>query len=170
MTYGKNYCYNFSHMAFLFFLIAISNLQAAVLRHEVFKPIFKEFEYAEVCEVLGAKNSIIISPQSLSEIECLNKTYPVIDFCSKQNPMEKTLTRGFIDKIKKKVVCEMSESVMLSVSCDQRDLKYCFNPQKGCEELRKIYANRLETAHFSMLDKNLNCYFSKHIGESFNDI
>lgn len=129
-----------------------------------------EFGYAEVCDVMGAKNVILITPQSLTEIECLNKSYGVIDFCLKKFPLETSLTRGFVDLKKKKVVCEMSESVMLSVSCDVRDLKYCKTPQKGCEELRKIYANRLETAHFSLLEKNLNCYFSKTIGESLNEI
>lgn len=84
--------------------------------------------------------------------------------------MDKTLTRGYVDQSKKKVVCEMSESVMISVSCDSRDLKYCFDPKKGCEELRKIYGNRLEIAHYSLLEKNLNCYFSKSIGESLNEI
>ena len=151
-------------------LLLISNLYAAVLKHEVSAPQYKEFDYGEVCEAMGTKSAILISPKSLSEIECLNKTYQLIDFCLKKFPMEKTLTRGYADTAKKKVVCEMSESVMLSVSCDQRDLKFCFDPKSGCEQLKKIYANRLEIAHFSMLEKNLNCYFAKHIGESLNDI
>ncbi|MBC7539712.1 MAG: hypothetical protein H7281_12890 [Bacteriovorax sp.] len=157
-------------MSFLISLFIFSNLQAAVLKHEITTPHFKEFEYAEVCKVMGAKDTVLISPKTLTEMECLNKSYTLIDFCLKQFPMEKALTRGFVDLAKKKVICEMSESVMLSVSCDQRDLKYCFNPKKGCEELKKIYANRLEVAHYSMLEKNLNCYFSKHIGESLNEI
>ena len=119
---------------------------------------------------MGSKNAILISPKFLSELECLNKSYPLIDFCLKKFPVDKTLTRGYVDQEKKKVICEMSDSVMLSVSCDARDLKYCFIPKKGCELLRKIYANRLETAHYSMLEKNLNCYFSKPIGESLNEI
>ncbi|MDD4973239.1 MAG: hypothetical protein PHY93_02760 [Bacteriovorax sp.] len=151
-------------------LLLFSNLQAEVLKHEISMPQYKEFSYAEVCDLMGAKNAVLISLKSLIEIECLNKSYHLIDFCLKQFPLEKILTRGYVDLAKKKVVCEMSESIMLSVSCDQRDLKYCFNPKKGCEELGKIYANRLEIAHFSMLEKNLNCYFSKHIGESLNEI
>jgi hypothetical protein len=158
-------------MSFLTIILLFSStIHAAVLKHDISKPAFKEFEYAEVCEVMGTKDAILITPKSLNEIECLNKKYLLIDFCLKKFPMEKTLTRGFIDSAKKKVVCEMSESVMLSISCDQRDLKYCFNPKHGCAELKKIYANRLDVAHFSMLAKNLNCYFSKHIGESLNEI
>jgi len=115
------------------------------------------------------KDAVLISPSSLTEMECFNKRFQLIDFCLNKFPMEKTLTRGYVDKDKKKVICEMSESVMISVSCDERDLKYCFNPKHGCEELKKIYGNRLDLAHFSMLEKNLNCYFSKPIGESLNE-
>lgn len=150
------------------FFIQIAS--ASLLKHEVSLPRYKEFEYSDVCETMGSKNAILISPKSLSELECLNKSYPLIDFCLKKFPVDKTLTRGYVDQEKKKVICEMSDSVMLSVSCDARDLKYCFIPKKGCELLRKIYANRLETAHYSMLEKNLNCYFSKPIGESLNEI
>ncbi|MFA6236823.1 MAG: hypothetical protein WC635_05795 [Bacteriovorax sp.] len=145
-------------------------VHAAILKHDISQAHYKEFEYTEVCESMGAKDSVLITPKSLTEIECLNKTFNLTDFCLKKFPMDKTLTRGFIDKSKKKVVCEMSDSVMLSVSCDKRDLKYCFSPKKGCEELRKIYANRLEVAHFSMLIQNLNCYFAKPIGESLNEL
>ena len=145
-------------------------LQAAVLKHEVSHPQYKEFDYAEVCEAMGAKNSILNTAKSLTEIECFNKNYFIIDFCFKKFPMDKGLTRGYIDRHAKKVVCELSNSVMLSVSCDSRDLKYCFNPKEGCEKLRKIYAIRLEVAHYSMLEKNLNCYYSKLIGESLNEI
>ena len=143
-------------MSLLIIILFSQVLHAAVLKHDISSPIYKEFEYTEVCTTMGAKQAILTSPKSLSEMECLNKTYLIKMLTQK---------RGI-----KKVVCEMSESVMVSVSCDKRDLKYCFAPQKGCEELRKIYAHRLETAHFSMLEKNLNCYFSKTLGESLNEI
>jgi hypothetical protein len=157
-------------MLFLKIFIIFSNLHAAFLKHEVATPQFKEFEYAEVCEVMGAKNSILISPHSLTEIECFNKNYSLLDFCLKKFPVERTLTRGFIDRIKKKVVCEMSESVIISLSCDKRDSKFCLDPKKGCEDLKMIYANRLELAHSSLVEKKLNCYFSKIIEESLDEI
>jgi hypothetical protein len=156
--------------AFLSFLIFSFSISAAVLKHEVSNPNLKEFSYAEVCLEMGAKNLELISVKDLTEIECLNHTYSLIDFCLKKFPMNKALTRGYADLEKKKIFCEMSESVMLSISCDKRDLKFCFVPKKGCEELKRIYANRLEVAHYSMLEKNLNCYFSKSIGESLNEI
>ena len=160
----------FATTFFLHLFLVFSPLYAAVLKHEVSLPRYNEFEFKEVCESLGSKNTILVSSKSLGEIECLNKTFLLIDFCSKKFFSERSLTRGFIDQNKKKVICEMSDSVMISVSCDERDIHYCLNPKNGCEELRKIYANHLETAHYSMLEKNLNCYFFKHIGESLDDI
>ncbi len=156
-------------MSLLTTLLFANQINAAILKHDVSSPRYKEFEYSEVCETMGSKSAILITPKSLSELECLNKTYSLSDFCLKKFPLEKSFTRGYVDQEKKKVICEMSESVMLSVTCDERDLKYCFNPKHGCEELKKIYAYRLEIAHYSMLEKNLNCYFSKPIGESLNE-
>lgn len=156
-------------MSLLTALFLSPSLLASVLKHEVSSPSYKEFDYKEVCDTFKVKDALLISPASLTEMECFNKKFQLIDFCLNKFPMEKTLTRGYVDKEKKKVICEMSESVMISVSCDDRDLKYCFDPKKGCEELKKIYGHRLEIAHYSMLEKNLNCYFSKPIGDSLNE-
>ena len=151
------------------FLFAFTT-HAAVLKHEVLTPKFQEFSLRDACAALGVKNLELTEAKSMTEIECMGKVYQAIDFCLNKFPMDKTLTRAIVDGKKKMVTCEMSESVMVSISCDKRDLKYCFDPKKGCEELRKIYANRLETAHYSMLEKNINCYFAKSIGESLNEV
>lgn len=143
---------------------------SAVLKHEVSKPQYEIFPFKEVCQKLGAKNLEMIEAKSLSEIDCMGKVYPAIDFCLNQFLLDKTLTRALVDADTKSVKCEKSLSVMISISCDKRDLKYCFKPKEGCEELRKIYANRLELAHFSMLEKNINCYFAKSLGDKINEL
>lgn len=154
-----------------FILITFSTLiPAAVIKHEVSKARFDEFPFREVCEKLGAKNFELIEVKSMSEIDCMGKVFPAIDFCLNKYPLDKTLTRAIVDEKTKMVKCEHSESVMVSVSCDARDLKYCFDPKKGCDDLKKIYANRLQVAHYSMLEKNINCYFAKPIGESLNEM
>lgn len=145
-------------------------LNAAVIKHEVLNSREKEFEYEEVCKSLGAKDAMLMAPKSLTEMECFNKTYRLIDFCLKKFPTKRSLTRGYVDTSKKKVICEMSDSVMLSVSCDERDAKYCLKPKNGCAKLQKIYAYRLDLAHYSILEKNLNCYFSTPLEESLNEI
>lgn len=143
---------------------------SAVLKHDVSAAKQVEYTFREVCETLGSKNLELISAKSVSEIECMNKTYKAIDFCLNKFPLDKTLTRGIVDEKSKKVICESSPSIMLAISCDARDLKYCFDPKKGCDELGKIYAHRLEVVHYSMLEKNINCYFSKPVDDSFNEI
>lgn len=145
-------------------------LSSAVLKHEVSKAQYESFPFKEVCQKLGAKNLELIEAKSLSEIDCMGKVYPAIDFCLNQFPLDKTITRALADSKTKTVKCEKSVSVMISLSCDKRDLKYCFNPQKGCEDLRKIYANRLDLVHSSMLEKNINCYFAKSFGDSINEM
>ncbi|MBC7711753.1 MAG: hypothetical protein H7177_00340 [Rhizobacter sp.] len=145
------------------------NLNAAIIKHDILNAKFEEFTFKEVCEKLGAKNLELIEAKSESEIDCMGKVFPAINFCLNKFPLEKTLTRAIVDDKTKKVKCEMSASVMISVSCDKTDLKYCFEPEKGCEQLKKIYANRLSIAHFSMLEKNLNCYFAKPYGETLNE-
>jgi len=151
-----------------------SLLQAAVIRHEALKPTFKEFSYREVCEKLGAKNFELIEAKSATEIDCMGKVFSAIEFCKGAEKNDTTLTRAIVDETTKTVKCEHSSSVMLSVSCDARDAKYCLDPQKGCEELKGMYAHKLETAHYSFLQKkdetNINCYFAKAIGDDLNDI
>lgn len=154
----------------LYLILYSMSLPSAVLKHEISKAQYESFPFKEVCQKLGAKNLEIIEAKSLSEIDCMGKVYPAIDFCLNQFLMDKTITRALVDSKTKTVKCEKSVSVMISLSCDKRDLKYCFNPQKGCEELRKIYANRLELVHYSMLEKNINCYFAKSFGESINEV
>lgn len=145
------------------------NLNAAVIKHDIQNAKYEEFSFREVCEKMGAKNFELMEAKSESEIDCMGKVFPALDFCLNKFPLDKTLTRAIVDEKTKKVKCEMSTSVMVSVSCDKTDLKYCFEPEKGCEQLKKIYANRLIIAHFSQLEKNLNCYFAKPYGETLNE-
>lgn len=151
-------------------LSLINVLHAEVLKHEISAKKLESFSFKEVCEKLGAKNLEMIEAKSMSEIDCMGKTFPAIDFCLNKYPIDMTLTRAIVNEKEKIVQCEKSTSVMLSISCDKRDLKYCLNPKKGCEALRKIYAYRLEVAHYSMLEKNINCYFTRPLGDSINEV
>lgn len=155
----------------LFILLSLAtSSSAALLKHETNKSVSHDFSFREVCEKLGAKNFELIEAKSISEIDCMGKVFPAMKFCLSKFPQEQTLTRAIVDEKSKLVKCEMSESVMVSISCDQRDLKYCLDPKKGCEELRQLYAQQLEVVHFSMLDKKINCYFAKKAGESLDEI
>lgn len=158
----------------LSFLLISSLTQAAVVKHEALKPTFKEFSFREVCEKLGSKNFEMMEAKSINEIDCMGKVFAAVEFCKGADKNDTTLTRAIVDDKTKTVKCEHSPSVMLSVSCDARDAKYCLDPQKGCEELKSMYAVKLETAHYSFIEhsdkRNINCYFAKAIGEDLNDI
>jgi len=154
----------------ILFFLNPNHSKSAVIKHDVQSPKLDIFTFKEVCQKLGAKNFEMIEENSPTEIDCMGKSYPVIDFCLHQFLMDKTITRGIIDSKSKTVKCERSTSVMVSLSCDKKDLTYCFDPKKGCNEIRKIYANRLELVHYSMLEKNINCYFARPIGENLNEI
>ena len=151
-----------------------SLIQAAVIKHEALKPTFKEYSFREVCEKLGSKNFELMEAKSINEIDCMGKVFAAVEFCKGADKSDTTLTRAIVDDKTKTIKCEHSPSVMLSVSCDARDAKYCLDPQKGCEELKGIYAVKLETAHYSYIEgigeKNINCYFSKALGDDLNEI
>ena len=156
-------------MIFLLNLFLIFNLQAAVIKNEVTSLGVTEFDFKEVCEELGVKDPVIITPVNGHSIECLNKKFSLTEFCHKKIPADKPLARGYANKESRKVVCEMASKVMFSLSCDREHIKFCKNAKNGCEKLKKIFAYRLDLAHYSMLEKALNCYFSKPIGDNFNE-
>ena len=151
-----------------------SLIQAAVIKHTALKPTFKEFSFREVCEKLGSKNNELIEAKSIHEIDCMGKVFAAVEFCKIAEKNDTTLTRAVVDDKTKTVNCEHSSSVMLSISCDARDAKYCLDPKKGCEELKDMYAVKLEMAHYSFIDlkdeKSINCYFAKALGDDLSEI
>jgi len=140
-----------------------------VLKHETTKQKVETYSFIDLCKTMKAKNTSLITPVNIGELECFNEKFSIIDFCLQKSPLEKHLTRGYAVEKEKKIYCEQALSVMFSVSCDERDMHLCFNPKKGCEQLKKIYAYRLDIAHYSMLEKNLNCYFAKPLGETLDE-
>ena len=145
-------------------------LYSALLKHESALLKIHDYSYIEFCEVMQAKTKTLISATTSGEIECFNQKFNIIDFCLKKFPTNKHITRGYALEKEKKVYCEEAQSVMISISCDERDLHYCLDPKAGCEQLRKIYAHRLEVVHYSMLEKNLNCYYAKSLGDSLDEL
>lgn len=158
----------------LLFLIFTSLTQAALIKHEALTPTFNEFTFREVCEKLGSKNFELMEAKSINEIDCMGKVFAAIEFCKITDKNDLTLTRAIVDDKTKTVRCEHSSSVMLSISCDSRDAKYCLDPQQGCETLKGMYAAKLETAHYSFVEnkdqKNINCYFAKALGDDLSEI
>lgn len=142
---------------------------SAVLKHESSKLKIQDYSYQDFCDTMKAKSATLISASGTDEIECFNQKFKIVDFCMQKAPLEKHITRGYTVEKEKKVYCEEAHSVMVSISCDARDMHFCLDPKKGCDKLKKIYAHRLEVVHYAMLEKNLNCYFSKPLGDNLNE-
>jgi hypothetical protein len=142
---------------------------SAVLKRDTSKEKQTDYTFKDFCQTMKAKDLSLISVTAPDEIECFNQKFKIIDFCLQKIPFAKHVTRGYANEKEKKVYCEEAQSVMISVSCDERDLRFCLDPKKGCEMLKKIYAYRLETVHYSMLEKNLNCYYSKPLGDTLDE-
>jgi hypothetical protein len=118
---------------------------------------------------MKAKESLLITPIGLLEIECFNQKFNISDFCLKKLPLDAAYSRGFANTIDKKVYCEEAESVMLSIDCLAKP-SFCKNAEQTCEALKKNYAVKLETTHSSILNKKINCYFSKNSEEKLNEL
>ena len=144
-------------------------LYSAVLKHDSSKLKLNSYTYQDFCQTMKAKDATLISVVLPDEMECFNQKFKIMDFCMQKIPFAKNITRGYANEKEQKIYCEEAHSVMVSIACDERDMHYCLDPKKGCDMLKKIYAYRLDVVHYSMLEKNLNCYFSKPLGENLDE-
>lgn len=150
----------------LFLYVSIT--MAKIYKHETIDSHLSDFSYQDFCETMKAKSTTLVSALPQNEIECFNEKYKIIDFCLKKLPLGSSLSRGFAVTTEKKVYCEVAKSVMVSLTCDtQSDL--CKNPKQSCLKMQKFYAYDLDLAHASQIERNLNCYYSKKIGENINE-
>jgi hypothetical protein len=152
---------------FLFSLIQIAH--AGIVKHDAISSRLHEYSYQEFCDSMKAKNSMLISAKGLNEIECFNENFKISDFCLKKLPLDSNYTRGFSVESEKRVYCEEAAGVMLSVDCESK-INFCKNDKYNCEKLKKSYASSLELSHSSVVDKKLNCYFSKKIEDDINEL
>ena len=127
----------------------------------------KSVDLKELCLFMGHKELLLVTPASLSEIDCMGKKVRVTDFCLAKFPARMGFLRGIVDSDNNKAVCQYGTEVNLKVPCDDIDGHYCRKGKKGCEELGVLFAHDLELFHhFFTRDessgaKDLNCYFSK---------
>lgn len=143
-------------------------LNAEVLKHESSLTTIHEYSFKEACEVMGSKNFELISAKSSTELDCMGKIFKTNDFCLTKLPKEESLARALIREKENQVVCEISSSVRLTISCDARDARYCLDAEKGCLELGKIYAMKLEAVNSYVLERTLHCHFSASAPEVKN--
>lgn len=148
----------------LFFIgLTIFTLQAfaKVYNHEIIEGRLQDYSFVEMCETMKAKNSFLITPIGLTELECFNQKFKIADFCQKKLPLEANFTRGFINIDEKKIYCETAKAVTVSIDCQSKS--GCQNSKNACEKLQNIYASKLDLNHSSIVDGKLNCYYTSSV-------
>jgi hypothetical protein len=142
----------------IIFILSCFGISAKVLNHEIIEGRLQDFSYVELCETMKSKNTMLISPIGLAEIECFNQKIKVADFCLKKLSSNANFTRGFINITEKKIYCETAKAVTISLDCEGKTL--CKNPKNACEKLQQVYAIKLEVNHSSNIAGKLSCYFT----------
>lgn len=148
-------------MKFIIPIFFILNLHAAVIKNDVTGLKRKAFGLKEACEKAGFEHLLLVEAASPVAVDCMGRELNVQSFCEKiEGPSN--LIRGFVSRSKSQVYCEYGEAVSLTLKCDQEHYKYCQNAKKGCEDLRSVFAKKLELMHssFTGTPTNLNCHYS----------
>ncbi|MDD0854254.1 hypothetical protein HBN50_14165 [Halobacteriovorax sp. GB3] len=76
------------------------------------------------------------------------------------NEKKQGLLRAKVDRKNKLVLCEYAQILRIKLQCDKRDEKLCQKANDGCLRLKNIMARGLSLNHASLVDKQLNCYYS----------
>lgn len=153
---------------FIFLFLYPSISLCKIIKHESVDAHLSDYSYREFCETMKAKNNMLVSELPNNQIECFNEKFKIVDFCLRKLPLGSSLARGFAISTEKKVYCEVAKSVMLTLSCDSM-VEICKRPKQSCEKIKNMYAYDLELAHASQIERNLNCYYSKKLGENINE-
>ena len=135
-----------------------------MLKHDVGSANRDFYELKKVCEVMGLKHNLVVSPMPPTVVDCMGREVLVTDFCLKISSSKTGLLRGKIDPYSNKVVCEYGQSLLLVFRCSPGSQSYCVSASKGCERLKNVFAVEHELVHSSILpdgaDQKLQCYFS----------
>lgn len=153
--------YRARFIACLFFVLF--NAQAKILKDEVISIGEEEYSFSSVCKKMLKMNAPLIEIKNISNLDCMGKIVPVYKFCDEQLADDPYYIRGYIDKIKRKVVCKKGKKVILKLTCDSPGVN-CKDTELACFNLQQKYAARLKLDHHSKFKNKkvdvLNCYFS----------
>ena len=159
---------NKATFGWLFF--ASFSLHASIVKNEVTALKVHSYPLVDVCKEMNGKHAELISGHSMNEIDCMGKVTSGLNFCLKKHPDDVRFLRAEVMEQTKNLFCNFGDGVTLALNCEGKHLKFCLDSKKSCEELKKLYAYKLEVVHHSISDKTLNCHFAKPIGESIEDL
>lgn len=152
---------------FLLFFQIPSNLFSSQIEFERVSPLIRPFSLKDVC-LSYKKESLLIEGKGLHHISCMGEIISILDFCQKSMSKieigNRRLLRGYFDEKTNSAICEAGSSAVLTFHCSNKNSKFCHNPKKECQELKKIYAANLNVEMFSVIPEDegnkLKCYFS----------
>ena len=142
----------------LLLLLIQSICWAKVERFDVLKSQKESVPFKQVCLDMGHKHVLLAQRQDDVSIDCMGQNVTAMDFCKSKFGQDKSFMRGFIHE--NQIVCQRGASLSLTISCDERDKKYCSEAKAGCLQLQAMFAVNLTLFHFSLIDNRLSCYYS----------
>lgn len=143
---------------------------AQILKDDVHLKDQKEYELKDVCNFFFKQDYPLIEIKSATRLDCMKGVIEVGSFCKKKQSDDPFLIRGFIDKEKKKVVCQSARRVIVNYDCTKDGSQSCADSSIGCYILRDKLAMRLKIVHHSFVTegkgkKVLACYFQSKDSE-----
>lgn len=148
-------------MKYLLLVLFSLSTNAAVVKNDVTGLKRESFALKEACTKAGFEHLLLVEAKNATTIDCMGRDLNALDFCKKVKGSG-SLLRGFVSQSKSQVYCEYGETVSLSIVCDQKHYQYCQNAERGCEQLRPVFADELKLMHSSLTGAptNLNCHYS----------
>ncbi len=118
-------------------------------------------------------SSSMIDVLDINTLDCFGKKILVKKFCLERFPNNKRFTDSYIDKVKKKVICQFADQVIAEFNIDLKQIKSSGKTsekekerekiQKNyCLKLKEIYAFNLQMFESSILpeENRLKCHFT----------
>jgi len=125
----------------------------------------ESFELKSVCEHAGVKDALLIDIKDSHRIDCMGRTVAVADFCSQKfkKPKENSkiaLTKSYVGLATKRVYCQLGESVLVRLNCNEGHSALCKSAGNGCEKLKASFASGLPLQDSRKIGEVLRCYYS----------
>ncbi len=133
----------------------------------------QSFDLKSVCEHSGVKNALLVDIKDAHRIDCMGKTVAVADFCSqkfkdKKDENNLALTKSYVGIATKRVYCQLGESVLVRLNCNEGHEGLCKSASTGCEKLGNSFASNLPLQDSTKIGDVLRCYFSANDLDEFN--
>ena len=137
---------------------------ADIIQDDIVIKDHKEYDLKEVCNFFYHQDYPIIEIKTATKLDCMKGVVSVTTFCKQKQSDDPFLARGYIDRNKKKAVCQSARRVMFKYSCEKDGSQKCEDSSIGCYIFRDILAVRLKIVHHSFITdekgrKVLTCYF-----------